>query len=444
MEYPSWQTAKQQVTYSRRSPEQSQLYRVVYHYREQFEYSWDELFSERYGVLREEVLEAFDKYLNCGIVRHGCALACCENCSHSQLIAFSCKRRGVCPSCQAKRAVLFAEHLHENILLPHDHRHLIFSIPKRLRIYFRFDRKLFGALYRAAWETWSEYVEALIPGGKPGAVMALHTAGTMLEWNPHLHTIALNGAIGEDGSFEKLPVVDQELIQEFFSEKVFDFLLKTELIDQNTVESMRSWKHSGFHFYAGEAIQADDADARLFLARYLKKPPLSARRLSVDESQKNPVVNYRHPELDESGEQIVRSFSPLEFLAELSVHIPKIFEQTTRFFGEYSPRRRGVKRREEEFKKLVQNNFEPLEYEPPKRPPSASWARCMKMVFEVDPLECPKCGSRMSIKSFVTSSQEIEKLCNYVGIRSWRAPPKFKKLPDAVWLDDSQEFSQVH
>ncbi len=277
MEYPSWQTAKGQVSYSRRSPEQSPLYRVVYHYREQFEYSWDDMFSERYGVLRDEVLEAFDKYLNCGILRHGCAFACCEKCNHSQLIAFSCKRRGVCPSCQAKRAVLFAENLHENILLPYSHRHLIFSIPKRLRVYFRFDRKLFSALYRAAWETWSEYVQALIPGSKPGAVMALHSAGTLLEWNPHIHTLALNGAIREDGSFAELGEVDQELLQEFFSDKVFDFLLRAELLDQDTIDSMRSWKHSGFHFYAGEPIEVDDADARLFLARYLKKPPLAAR-----------------------------------------------------------------------------------------------------------------------------------------------------------------------
>ena len=125
------------------TPEQGVLYRIIYHYREKFEHSWDELFRERYGVLRAEVLEAFDKYLNCGILRHGCAVVCCEECNHSQLIAFSCKRRGVCPSCQAKRAVLFAENLEEKVLQPYPHRHLIFSIPKRLRVYFRFDRTLF-------------------------------------------------------------------------------------------------------------------------------------------------------------------------------------------------------------------------------------------------------------------------------------------------------------
>jgi hypothetical protein len=121
-----------------------------------------------------------------------------------------------------------------------------------------------------------------------------------------------------------------------------------------------------------------------------------------------------------------------------------VFEQTTRYFGEYSPRTRGAKRRDERFRELVQNNFEPLDVELPQRLPSASWARCMKLVFEVDPLVCPKCGETMKIKSFITSTQEIERITSHLGIRSWRAPPTFKKLPDAIWLDDSQEFSQVH
>ena len=140
MGYPSWQSRAQNIKrYSARRPEESALYRLVYYYREQLEYSWEEQFSERYGVLRDEVLNSFDRYLNCGILRYGCALACCENeqCAHSMLIAFSCKRRGICPSCQAKRAVLFAENLHENVLFSHPHRHLVFSLPKRLRIYFK-------------------------------------------------------------------------------------------------------------------------------------------------------------------------------------------------------------------------------------------------------------------------------------------------------------------
>ena len=451
MDYPSWRSAREQVVrYTARRPEETTLYRVVYHYREQLEYCWEELFSERYGILRDEVLRAFDRYLDCGTLKHGCALACCENeqCNHSMLIAFSCKRRGLCPSCQAKRSVLFAENLHDNVLLPAPHRHLVFSLPKRLRIYFKFDRRLFSQLYRAAWETWSEYVESVLPGATPGAVMALHTSGSLLNYHPHIHAIALDGGMLPDGSFVQLPEVDTALLEEFFAEKVFRFLLDEQLLDEQTVESMRSWEHSGFNFFAGEPIGADDKDARLFLARYLKKAPLALERLTIDENGTEPVVRYvRPPDDEEDKDEMMRSFSPLEFLAELSTQVPRVFEQLTRFFGVYSPRTRGAKRRKERFQKSLENNFEPIDSPLPKRAPSQNWARCMKLVFEIDPLVCPKCGSTMKIKSFLHSPKEIERLCKHLGLVSWRAPPKFwhhSQGAEKIWLDDSQDFSQIH
>lgn len=157
--------------------------------------------------------DSFLKYLDCGVLAHGCARAACESCKHSILIAFSCKRRALCPSCQAKRAVIFAEHLHEEVLLPHEDRQLIFTIPKRLRIYFRYDRSLLKHLYTAAWQTWQEFVRMRFPYGTPGAVMALHTAG-------------------------------------------------------------------------------DDENARLFLARYLKKSPVSLEPIHIKDTLPEPSVVY--------------------------------------------------------------------------------------------------------------------------------------------------------
>jgi Transposase zinc-binding domain len=41
--------------------------------------------------------------LECGILAHGFARARCGECGHDFLIAFSCKGRGVCPACNARR-----------------------------------------------------------------------------------------------------------------------------------------------------------------------------------------------------------------------------------------------------------------------------------------------------------------------------------------------------
>ena len=65
----------------------------------------------------------------------------------------SCKTRCCCPACHQKRALQLAYHLNENVLEEVSHRQFVFTIPKRLRIYFRYDRKLLGKLVKATWET---------------------------------------------------------------------------------------------------------------------------------------------------------------------------------------------------------------------------------------------------------------------------------------------------
>jgi hypothetical protein len=137
--------------YRRRAPEQTPLYRIVYHGRDELPRVWEERFQATYGVLRDEVLTTFDEYLNRGLLAHGAARVYCDTCKHSLLVAFSCKKRGLCPSCNAKRSVKFGEHLYDAVLERIPHRHCGFTVPKRLRAYFRYDRRLNGILFRAAY-----------------------------------------------------------------------------------------------------------------------------------------------------------------------------------------------------------------------------------------------------------------------------------------------------
>jgi transposase-like zinc-binding protein/GMC oxidoreductase len=51
------------------------------------------------------VEQAFRKYLECGIFAHGFARARCDDCGYDFFVAFSCKGRGVCPSCAGLRVV---------------------------------------------------------------------------------------------------------------------------------------------------------------------------------------------------------------------------------------------------------------------------------------------------------------------------------------------------
>ena len=50
------------------------------------------------------VKDEFDAFLECGILPYGFLRLRCRDCGHDKLVAFSCKRRGFCPSCGAQHS----------------------------------------------------------------------------------------------------------------------------------------------------------------------------------------------------------------------------------------------------------------------------------------------------------------------------------------------------
>jgi len=98
--------------YQRRQPEKMLWYRTV---QTHFE-TWSALAT---GPCDESppayIEQAFRRYLDCGILANGFARAHCDECGHDFLIAFSCKGRGVCPSCNTRRMAETAAHLTDHV-----------------------------------------------------------------------------------------------------------------------------------------------------------------------------------------------------------------------------------------------------------------------------------------------------------------------------------------
>ena len=55
--------------------------------------------AEQGKALPAYVEKEFEAYLKCGRLEHGFLRVRCESCHFERLVAFSCKRRGFCPSC---------------------------------------------------------------------------------------------------------------------------------------------------------------------------------------------------------------------------------------------------------------------------------------------------------------------------------------------------------
>jgi DNA-directed RNA polymerase subunit RPC12/RpoP len=62
------------------------------------------------------------------------------------------------------------------------------------------------------------------------------------------------------------------------------------------------------------------------------------------------------------------------------------------------------------------------EYNPPvPRKCTLAWAALIRLVYEVDPLKCPQCGSTMEIIAFIEKDEVIEKKLRHAGL--WRDTP---------------------
>jgi hypothetical protein len=375
--------------YKRRTPESTTLYQIVFHTKQKLEHCWEERFQSEFGVLRDEVLSVLDEYLNCGLLEHGAARVYCDTCKYSLLVAFSCKKRGVCPSCSAKRAVIFAEHLYDEVLEDVPTRHIVFSIPKRLRPYFKYNRKLCDILFKSAWKSVEENLS--LDSGIPALALTLQTAGEALNWNPHLHGMLADGVFSDDGTFTQFSEINLKAIEERFAELVLGAFAKQELITDDVMSQILSQTYTGFSVWIGDRFQ--DEGSEKFVARYVERGPISLEKLTIQDD----IVTYT------TKDGTAHEFDPVEFLATLSAHIPKPYESITRYYGWYSCRARG------ERKKLVPQQTTEDHHELTHEPSSA-WARCIKQIYEIDPLECPKCKSQMSILAFIHDPLEIKNI----------------------------------
>jgi hypothetical protein len=91
--------------YRRRQPEATVLYQVVADSLEALLAEARERSSDGNG-LPGFVEREFRNYLDCGILSRGFCRVVCTTCRDEKVVAFSCKGRGFCPSCGARRMFL--------------------------------------------------------------------------------------------------------------------------------------------------------------------------------------------------------------------------------------------------------------------------------------------------------------------------------------------------
>ena len=126
------QWSKPEVKYERHRPEASLLYQIIEQHWPQFQAA----LARQSKHLPKFVMQEFEEYLKCGRLEHGFLRVRCESCHDEKPVAFSCKRRGFCPSCGARRMADSAAHLVDGILPDKPIRQWVLSVPFPLRFLF--------------------------------------------------------------------------------------------------------------------------------------------------------------------------------------------------------------------------------------------------------------------------------------------------------------------
>jgi hypothetical protein len=239
-----------------------------------------------------------------------------------------------------------------------------------------------------------------------------------------------------DGTFVPLPKLAIEPFLKLWEQEVFALLVGEGKIKDEVVANIRSWKHSGFSVDQSVRLEAGDRNGIQRLIQYFLRCPFSQARM-IEVTQEGKVLYKtgdnrlgRFPEaasddLLPGPKRNFQIFDPLDFLAEVTQHIPEMGEHLIRYYGWYSNKKRG--QRAQSQPPTPEGSTEPSRA-PSAREARKRWAALIKQVYETDPLACPKCGSEMKIIAFIERDQGevIEKILRHCGL--WeeapaRAPP---------------------
>jgi len=428
--------APQAQCYQRRRPEKTLWYRTV---QTHFE-TWLTLSAGQGDESPPTYIErAFRRYLGCGILANGFARAHCDECGHDFLIAFSCKGRGVCPSCNARRMAETAAHLADHVFPRLPVRQWVLSIPKRLRYFLQRDTALQGAvlrmLLRGVERCLREHSSGCDPTARIGAIAFIHRFGSSLNEHTHFHccivdgvfqTAAKNGETTDAADavagvdFHAATGLDTAAIAQVQAQarqRILRAFVRRGLIDKSDRDEMMGWEHGGgFSLDASVCIGATDRAGLERLLRYCARPPFALEHLHPLDAD-HLVYHNPKPRSDSPRDLVL---TPLELIDKIAALIPPPRAHRHRYYGVLAPN--SPMRAAVTAMAPVQVTAPPpavaadTEEAPPHRAVSHYlWAMLLARIYEALPLVCPNCHAPMRIIAFITDADTVQKILDHLG-----------------------------
>jgi len=403
---------RSEAVYRPRRPEKTDLFKVIKkHYQ-----TWKQQATH---PIKKHVEKVFEKYLQCGNPAYGFACAHCSCCNTNFFIPFSCKGRGLCPSCNARTMAATAAHLVDNVIPLVKTRQWVISFPFCIRNYLLQHSHLQNVLQIVIEEIRKTIIASSpdIPNAQIGAVSFFHNFGSTLNLHPHFHLIAAEGVFSLEGEmlqFNETHISngDIKITEERICKGVLRYFGKRKCLSTTEIEKILAKENSGFSLDGSVQIQSWDRPGLERVIRYCARAPFASESLRWN--GKHVVYNLSKP--NSKGQTSIR-FDPVEFIDKIASLIPIPCRHRRHYFGVFAPNSPLRQQVIANAKRLPENFIPPpLKFIAEKvNKASLEWAALIARIYEVNPLICSKCGGKVKIIGFVTHKMEIHRILNGVG-----------------------------
>ncbi|MBP1970749.1 hypothetical protein J2Z83_002885 [Virgibacillus natechei] len=184
---------------------------------------WGSFKKEHGDRIRPVVIKEVERFRDCGNPKNGFKLFVCEGCHDVRRVPYRCKGR-FCTTCSLGESEEWSRLLMEDVLQV-NHRHVIFTIDEGLRDIFLLHRHLIKPLMDEAAKLIQDYFgkKAKV---KPGIIAGLHTYGSRVNFNPHVHMLVTMGGITKKGEWKGHDFIPFQMLRKQWQTVVLKFIRK--------------------------------------------------------------------------------------------------------------------------------------------------------------------------------------------------------------------------
>ena len=421
--------------------------------------------TEQQGhALPKFVLSELRGLLRCGDFEHGFIELHCRRCGDDLRVPFSCKGRGICPSCIGRRMSELAAGWVDRLLPPVPYRQWVLSFDSSLAFRLGYDANALGVVCKSFARRVLQSIRHRTKGHcgcqsvaslHPGIIIVVQRFRADCGLFVHLHALVSDGAWQQQPDGRPVfrpapPLTDLDL--DAVLRRVAADLAKADLdedVDVNSTlaacaqlslstpavvvaasaapDSLNVCGY-GMNLHAATSVDGRDRKRLERLCRYLLRPPFAQ-----DAVHRLPDGRVRL-ELPRKARYV--DMTPHQWLAKLVALVPPPKIHTLRYGGVFSNRHHirpsiiptpptPVDQTPVQLALLdsIGNPLSPAG-QPVAGPTSASrsrrlsWGRLLARVFAVDVTQCP-CGGRLEVTSIVTDPDEIAR-----RLHAARPPPR--------------------